>query len=201
MESYVRTGEENRRPAACGSRRPASRFSDQFLKSLRFGVVLLVVAMVTAACGYRFGGGGDLPGGAQQVFVAVLENRSAETGLEALMTNDLIYEMMRTRPDSYTSERPMADAVMTGTIRETRTISVARLSNQASLRRRVTAYVDLQLTNRQGEVVWKVRRLSAKQEYDVVKDSAVTEQNRQKALKSMSSKFAEKVVIRLTEAF
>ena len=168
---------------------------------LKVYMLLAGVALFAAGCGYRFGGEGAFPGGAKRLFVAVLENRSIDTGLESVMTNDLIYEITRTRTNAYTGERALADAVMSGTIQETRTVAVSRLSSDVALRRRVTAYVDLRLTDREGNVVWKVRRLSANQEYDVVNDPAVTDQNRRNALRSMSSKFAEKVVIRLTEEF
>jgi outer membrane lipopolysaccharide assembly protein LptE/RlpB len=171
------------------------------MRKHRIGLILTVSVMMVSACGYRFAGEGNFPGGASRLFVAVLENQTIETGFEAVMTNDLIYEITRSRANAYTSNPLAADAVLTGTIRETRTVTVSRQSTQVSLRRRVTAYVDLHLTDRQGKVVWKVRRLSAKQEYDVVDSQAVTEQNRKDALRSLSSKFAEKVVIRLTEEF
>lgn len=167
------------------------------------GRLVLVVAagLLISACGYRFSGDGDFPGGAQRLFVSVLENRSAETGLEVPMTNDLIYEITRSRSDAYARDPAGADAVMHGVIQSLRTVTISRQSSQVSLRRRVTAYVDLTLTNREGETVWKVRRFSSKQEYDVGDDKSQTERNRKAALASMSSKFAEKVIVRLTEAF
>ena len=164
-------------------------------------VLVLVAGVLIGACGYRFVGDGELPGGAKRLFVSVLENRSAETGLEVPMTNDLIYELTRSRSDAYARDPASADAVLTGVIRSLRTVTISRQSSQVSLRRRVTAYVDLSLTDREGKTVWKVRRFSAKQEYDVGDDKAESERNRKEALASLSSKFAEKVIIRLTEGF
>jgi hypothetical protein len=170
----------------------------------RYLLRLVLVSMAGAligACGYRFAGDGEFPGGAKQLFVSVLENRSAETGLEVPMTNALIFELTRSRGDAYARDPAAADAVLTGVIRSLRTVTISRQSSQVSLRRRVTAYVDLSLTDREGKTVWKVRRFSAKQEYDVGDDKSGTERNRKEALESLSSKFAEKVIIRLTEAF
>ncbi len=154
-----------------------------------------------AACGYRFPGQGELPGGVTRVSVTVLENRSADTGLEVQVTNDLIYEVTRTLADAYAGDGSQADGVLSGAIQETRTAAVSRLSGQVALRRRVTLYADFRLTDRQGKVVWKVRRLSADQEYEVVADDAVTRENRRRALGALSAKLAEKVVIRLSETF
>lgn len=163
--------------------------------------VALVLASMTGACGYRFAGGGGFPGDAQTVFVSVLENRTAETGLEIPMTNDLIYEITRTKDGGYARDSAIADATLSGVIQSLRTVTISRQSTQVSLRRRVTAYVDLVLTDREGRTLWKVRRLSARQEYDVSENKAVSEANRKAALASMSSKFAEKVILRLTEEF
>lgn len=161
----------------------------------------LVLASMVGACGYRFSGGGEFPGGVKTVFVSVLENRTAETGLEIPMTNDLIYEITRTKEGGYARESASADAKLSGVIQSLRTVTISRQSTQVSFRRRVTAYVDLALTDREGRTLWKVRRLSAKQEYDVTEDKARSEANRKAALASMSSKFAEKVILRLTDEF
>ena len=50
---------------------------------------LLFFGAVLTACGYRFTGGGDLPENVRKISVAVFENRTQETGLETVVTNDL----------------------------------------------------------------------------------------------------------------
>ena len=164
-------------------------------------IISLVMGCFIFSCGYRFTGEGEFPGGASRLFVTVLENRTVDTGFEVPLTNNLIYEITRSKPGAYASDPAQADAVLSGVIQSTRTTTVSRLSSQVSLRRRVTIYVDLKLTDLEGKVVWKVRRLSAKQEYDVLESQAATERNREEALASAARKFAEKVFLRLTEEF
>ena len=56
----------------------------------RHSVLILISALwlVSATnCGYRFAGGGSFPGAVQSLFVDVLVNHSAETGIESILTN------------------------------------------------------------------------------------------------------------------
>ena len=58
--------------------------------------IIFLFCVQTTACGYRFAGTGNLPAGVESIFIEVLENRTAETGIENTFTNELIYEFTRT---------------------------------------------------------------------------------------------------------
>jgi hypothetical protein len=51
--------------------------------------------MFLSSCGYRFVGSGSFPAGIKSVSIPILENRTSETGMENIITNDLIYEVTR----------------------------------------------------------------------------------------------------------
>jgi hypothetical protein len=75
--------------------------------------VVLFVGIFLSACGYHFEGGGELPAGVRNVFVGVFENRTSETGLENIFTNDLINEFTRSKRFA---GREKAEAVLSGVI-------------------------------------------------------------------------------------
>lgn len=161
---------------------------------------LIIVLLVNSGCGYRFSGGGSLPGKIRNVRVAILDNRTTETGLENLVTNDLIYEFTRSGKARVT-DSDNADATLSGTIRYLRIASVAHSSSSTAVERRVTVGVDLKLADTAGTVIWSIKDFSANETYDVASSKLDTEQNKQQALIQLSKRLAERVYNRMTEDF
>lgn len=173
---------------------------------INIGIIFLVGIFVSA-CGYHFEGGGSLPAGAGTVFVRMFENRTSETGLENIFTNDLIYEFIRSKKFA---NREKAEAVLSGVIRSMSVETISHGSTtHTSLERRVRVTVDVKLTafdknaieNSGGRVIWSRKGISENEAYDVDDDKLVTEQNRKKALSTLSQRLAETVYNRLTEDF
>ena len=134
-------------------------------------LVSIIVAWITilVGCGYRLAGRGQWPGNIQTVAVHMLENRSSETGLEAVMTNALINELNRRRRGSVVSSEN-ADAYLKGTIESIRWDTIAHRGINTASERRVYATVSLILTNQSGTVLWKRTGLSAEQAYTVINE-------------------------------
>ena len=65
-----------------------------FLKSKNIWIFLMLWAFISA-CGYQFAGGGNFPAGVTSLSINMFENRTAETGVENVFTNDIIYEVTR----------------------------------------------------------------------------------------------------------
>jgi hypothetical protein len=82
-----------------------------------FMAVFLLVCGVIAGCGYRFFGGGDLPGGIRKLSVGVFENNTRENGLETRIANDLIYQFSKYGNIKLT-DKSTSDAHLTGVIRK-----------------------------------------------------------------------------------
>lgn len=170
------------------------------LKSIKLFAGVLLCVPLLFACGYRFSGGGDLPRGIRAVYVQMFDNRTAETGLENTITNDLIYELTRSGKVTVT-DRERADAVLSGVIRALYIVTVARKSENAALERRVTVSVDLKLTDSDGKVVWSTKGFSANETYEVADAKLTTEKNKTDAIVALSKRLAERAFNRMTEDF
>jgi hypothetical protein len=158
----------------------------------------VAVAMLAAGCGYRFAGGGDFPFGVKKIFVPVFENRTSETGIETVFTNDFIYEFTRDGKVDVV-ERQDADAVFSGKISRLNTQTVARSGTQSPLERRVTVYLDLNLIDGGGNVLWTARGVSDDETYEVVSEKLAEERLKRSAIKVLSKRMAEMVYGRVTD--
>lgn len=158
-------------------------------------------SILIAACGYQFAGVGQLPTGVQQVHVAVLENPTAETGIEVILSNALIQEF--TRNGHHVATNPhRSDAVLSGRISDLRIDSIVRKNTHTSQSGRVTLALDLSLVDSKGTDLWTTKGIAAHQAYDIVPDNkSATEENRRTAIKSLSKRLAETVYDRLTTEF
>ncbi len=154
--------------------------------------------LFASGCGYRFSGGGELPFGITKVFVPMFHNRTSNLGVERIVTNDFIYEFTRSGKVDVV-EKEAADGTFLGTIVGLSTETVARSGSQAPLERRVRMYVDLRLTDRQGNEVWAVRRISDDETYEVLSEKFATERLELAAIKRLSKRMAEMVYNRVTD--
>jgi outer membrane lipopolysaccharide assembly protein LptE/RlpB len=172
-----------------------------YLRTLGWGLILLLATQYGVGCGYRLAGRGELPGNVQSVAVKMLENRSSETGVETLMTNALINELNRRRRGSVVAP-DQADAVLTGTIESLSWDTVAHIGVNTAAQRKVYATMSLTLTDRSGHVVWRRTGLSGSQAYTVVDgNKTATEINRRQAVAILAEQVAENVYRRLTDNF
>ena len=162
--------------------------------------VWLLAATLMAGCGYRFAGGGSLPENVRRVSVAILENRTAETGLENTLTNDFIYELSRGGQAEVTGA-DRSQARVSGTIRSVSTTTATHSDSDTSQERRVTVVVDLEMTRSDGQTIWQRQGIAANETYDVGADKTATEQNLQAALKTLSKRLAERLYTSMTDRF
>ena len=153
------------------------------------------------SCGYRFSGTGQLPAGIQKVCVAVLDNPTAETGIETILLNDLIYEFTRGGHQVVYSKAE-ADATLAGRIASLNVDIISRKTAQKSQEVRITLALNLTLTDKDDNVIWFVNPISENQSYEVVTgDKSTTEQNHHKAIEVLSKRLAQTVYNHLTAGF
>lgn len=164
----------------------------------KFWIGWLVIAFISG-CGYRFSGGGALPKDVKQVFVAMLENRTEETGIESVLTNDLIYEFSRS--GTFAGGKNQADAHLTGVIDSITKGTISRIGINTSQERRVSLIVSFRLTGKDGVEIWSAKGVSENETYLVEKDRETTDRNRRIAIERLSKRLAEKVYQRLTDNF
>ena len=153
-------------------------------------------------CGYHFAGSGSLPAGVLQVFIPVMDNRSAETGVERIFTNDLIDQFTRRRQESLAESRQSADGILTGTIVFLSVENIARSTVSTASERRVTGNVNLRLTSPEGRVLWSSGAIVERQTFSVAAgDDTALDPNRAEAIAAVSRKIAESAFNRLTDDF
>ncbi|MBU0992599.1 MAG: hypothetical protein KJ737_08910 [Proteobacteria bacterium] len=153
------------------------------------------------ACGYRFSGSGRLPSHVERIVVHIFENRTSETGIENVFTNDLIDEFTR-KNISALAEADSADAYLSGVIRTISVETISHLDQYASLERRVTVTVDIKLISKNGEVLKNFRGLSESEAFDVTQGQKfATEQNQRNAMMSISKRLSETIYKMLTDDF
>ena len=163
------------------------------------GLVLLI-CLLLPSCGYRFSGGGRLPGGAETLSVLMLENRTAEVGIQTRLNSDIIYEV--TRRDSSRIARPEnADALLSGVVKTVQDTDIAHTGTSTASQRRVTLTVDMKLERPDGTVLWRRNGLSDYEAYDVAANRTQTNLNRSRAIEKLSKRLAETIYKSITDDF
>jgi outer membrane lipopolysaccharide assembly protein LptE/RlpB len=156
--------------------------------------------MAVASCGYKFSGGASLPGDARSLAVKTFINKTGEIGIEAVITNDILYELTRTAGAAFADE-DNADAVLTGTIRSARRSNISHRTAHSTAERRITVVVDVQLSSPDGKTLWALNGISASEEYAVASDNMVTEQNKKSAVSRLSKRLAQRIYYQMTDDF
>ena len=167
----------------------------------KFCRIVILIALLCGACGYRFEGQGGFPGNTDRLFVSVLENRTQETGVETIVTAALLSELTLRKTDHLAGGIDNADAVLSGVVEEVAIRTISTRTRDTAGERRVTVSVALQLTKQGGNVVWATRGLSDDEGYSVDANNERTDQNRRDAIRVLSQRIAEKVVNRLSDDF
>ncbi len=162
-------------------------------------VIIFLLMFNISACGYRFAGSGSLPGGAKTIFVDVLENRTAETGIENTFTADLRYEFVRNK---MVADRQNADGILSGIIKSLKVETISRRSQTISQERRVSAFLDLNLKNQDGKNLWSVQGISESETYEVTADDQTgIDFKKREAIIKLSKRLSESIFYRLTSDF
>jgi outer membrane lipopolysaccharide assembly protein LptE/RlpB len=160
----------------------------------------IFIAIFLTACGYHFSGSGSLPAGIQTVAVEILKNRTSETGLENIVTNDLIFEFIQ-RGKTVQKNAKKADAVLSGVIESSSIATISRRGLQSPLERQIQITVSLKLTRSDNRVIWSSSGISDYEAYDVAADKQATDTNKHNALVTLSKRLSQKIYHRLTDNF
>lgn len=162
----------------------------------------IVIAMLLFGCGYHFAGSGSLPAGVSQVFIVVMENRTVESGVERIFTNDLIDQFTRRRKASLAETRDAADGILTGTIVSLNVQDVARSSVSIVTERQLTCQLIIRLSSPDGNILWSSGTIVERQTYSVADDdNTLTNQIKVRAIAAVSRKATESAFYRLTADF
>ncbi len=165
------------------------------------GLIALCIVMVNA-CGYQFAGQGQFPSGVERIFIEVFENLTSKTGIERVVTNQVVFEFTRQRKESLVNGAENADAVLKGVIRTIRSQTISRVGTEVASEREVIMTVDLKLVKQDGgEVLWAAKGIIDRQTYDVSDNKLETDRNESLALAKLSERMSERIFSRLTNDF
>lgn len=175
------------------------------MRKLRWvGTICLVVTLCAgwSACGYRFvGQGGAFPQNVQRIYVEMLQNNTAQTGLENTITNAIVFEFTRRNKAGLAGGLEVADAMLSGVVTGKSVQTVAPRGKDAAAQRRVTLSLNLKLTRVGGEVIWVGSSIRDNEDYAVAEDKLQTEQNEREAIDILTVRLAEGIYNRLTDNF
>jgi outer membrane lipopolysaccharide assembly protein LptE/RlpB len=178
-------------------------FGGILFKQSRSIYLIILCAISVSACGYRFSGQGQFPEGVQHIFIEVFDNRTSKTGIERVVTNQVIFEFTRQRQNSLVDSAANADAVLKGTVRTIRTQTVARVGTEVASQREVVMILDLTLVRQNGgQILWAAKGVQDRQVYDVAQQSQlITSQSETDAIAVLSERISERVFNQLTNNF
>ncbi len=162
---------------------------------------MLAVFLLTG-CGYHFiGSGARVPEGIRSVSIPVFGNDTIQTGIESEVTRALV-EKVTSAKQLLVTRQSEADALLSGTVKSFITLpSAVTLGTQTATEYRATVTIEATFKRqRDGKVFWK-GVLSEWRNYPVVPDLAVTEANKQEAIRETSVLLAERLYVILLEDF
>ena len=171
-----------------------------FFKIRNIGLILLC-PVIFCACGYRFAGSGGYPEGVERIFIEVFENRTTKTGLERIVTNQIIFEFTRQRESSLVGIPDDADAILKGVLTGISTRTISRVGTEVANQREVIITCSLRLTKQTGEVIWAANGISDREAYDVTENKLETDRNENLAIARLSERMSERIFSGLTDDF
>lgn len=142
-----------------------------------------------------------MPGNVKTVYVNVFDNLTTEAGLETMIATSIVSEISRFDAGLITARPEQADAVIKGTIRAMASESIARHGVNVAAERLAVLYVDVQLVDKDGMVLWQVRNLSDSEPYLVFDDKINSESSKFNAYGIIAARLAEKIYNQMTDKF
>jgi len=152
-------------------------------------------------CGYQLAGSGQLPKGIVKLFVAEPGNRTSESQLISIISNELKNELTRRRVQLMDLPQG-ADGILEEEITSLADATITRRGETTALEKRLTIQMDLKLENADGKIVWMAKGVSADETYPIVNGSDMaTMSNRKDAIYRLAKRLAEDIYNRLTADF
>lgn len=170
------------------------------LKSTTIYVNLFFILGILG-CGYHFPGGGQFPEGVSQIHIEVFNNKSSESGVENIVTRNMINEFTLRQEESLATSIDTADAILGGAVTGISIRTIASKGESSASERRVTVSVDFKLTRKDGQLIWAAKGITDNEAYPVSTDKNVTENNKRIAIDDASKRIVERALNRLTDDF
>ncbi len=155
----------------------------------------LTLALLLPGCGYHFQGiQTGLPPDIHSIAIPMFGNQSLQTGVEAEITRALAARFISAARLEVT-DRASADALLTGMVKsvENYPIGISGGTIQSATQYRYTVVVEMTLAQPStGKIIWK-GEISEYRIYSVESSLAATENNKQEAIRQISTLLAERI--------
>ncbi len=184
------------------SRRFTVSLSPSLPRRLALAICLLAIfCLATAGCGYHFAGtGGQAPGDIKSIAVDVLQNNTAEIGLENVFTNAIVNQFVQWKKLPI-KPRKEADGVLGGSIAGINIQEVSHVDSDKTLTTRMTITLKLSLKRVEtDEILWQ-RNYSYYDDYVETGNALDTALLRRGAASQIAEYLAEKIYIDMFENF
>ncbi len=167
-----------------------------------FHFSIIFFLLVGTGCGYRFGGEGFGPSPEiRSVVIPTFINETYEAGIETIVTNALLRELIKDRRLKVVGEDE-ADAIMEGKVISFSISSVAYDPTGVVSQYRARVALDVLLKrNRTGEILWSERGITESNVYRVSSDVLLTEAEKERAIEKIAGELARRIRRRLFEGF
>ncbi len=129
-----------------------------------------------------------------------MDNKSSETRAGVVFTNAIIKEIME-KTDTKLVDDAKAVAVLKGRINAITFATLSRSTTEAVVERRVSANVDMQLVDKDKQIIWSVKNFTSHEDYKVSEDKVTDESNKRDALDKIALRTAEKLVSSMMNNF
>jgi hypothetical protein len=140
-------------------------------------------------------------GDIRTIAVPYFINKTYEPAVDRIFTDALVNEFVESREFTLTTE-DKADVVMRGVLKSLEEKTISHNRKDRALEYRVTVTLEFSVEERAtGKVIWRDRNITHNEEYRVNTDIAVTEFNKDEAIKRLAAELAERIHDNLLEGF
>jgi outer membrane lipopolysaccharide assembly protein LptE/RlpB len=164
--------------------------------------IILTSVLISAGCGYRLAGKDNpMLAGINTIAVPYFKNDTFEAGIESVFTNVFANEFINSKRLQVVNI-DQADVILRGTIKNFREQIISYNQDKKALEYRVFVSLDLRLEKRDtGEVLWKRKRLTDNEEYQVSSYITVTQADKTVAVEKMAQDLAQRVYESIIQGF
>ena len=164
--------------------------------------VILASVLITTGCGYRLAGKDNpMLAGINTIAIPYFKNDTFEAGIESVFTNVFANEFINSKRLQVVNV-DQADVILRGTIKNFREQIISYNQDKKALEYRVFVSLDLRLEKRDtGEVLWKRKRLTDNEEYQVSSYITVTQADKTIAVEKMAQDLARRVYESIIQGF
>jgi outer membrane lipopolysaccharide assembly protein LptE/RlpB len=169
-------------------------------ENMQTAILIILGMLLIAGCGYRLEGGGYVHRNVARVGVEVFENNSAQTRAGIAFTNELIREIQE-ETDTKVMDPADAPRRIKGRVKAITFSTLSRSSTETVTERRITAVVDVQLLDADGDVLWSANNFSSFDSYLVDSDKINDEASINDAIGIIAQRIAERLVSQMMANF